>query len=60
MLSCAVPKKDIQKNWTSLYRLIFRTGDASPRAFTQIAAIAQIDPTNLTGGEQVERIEVRR
>jgi hypothetical protein len=58
MLWSGVPKKDIQKNWTS-YPDIQDWRRESHR-FGQIAAILRIDTANLSGSEQVERIKVGR
>ena len=58
MLWSSVPKKDIQKNWTSYPDI--QDWRRESRSFTQIAAMLRIDTANLTGSEQVERIKVAR
>src|ERR1700733_11136577 len=58
MLWSAVPKKDIQKNWTSYPDI--QDWRRESRSFTQIAAMLRIDTANLTGTGQVERIKVAR
>jgi predicted permease len=58
VLWSAVPKKDIQKNWTSYPDL--QDWRRESHAFTQIAAILRVDTASLTGSEQVERVRVAR
>jgi predicted permease len=58
MLWSGVPKKDIQKNWTSYPDIEdWRRGSYS---FTDIAAILRVDSASLTGGDHVERINAGR
>ncbi len=58
MLWSGVPKKDIQKNWTSYPDI--QDWRRESHSFRQIAAILRIDTANLSGSEQVERIKVGR
>src|ERR1700761_8474275 len=58
MLWSGVPKKDIQKNWTSYPDIQDWRREAL--SFGQIAAILRVDTANLGGSEQVERIKVGR
>ncbi len=58
MLWSGVPKKDIQRNWTSYPDIEDWRRDS--HSFTQIAAILRVDTATLTGGDHVERIDVGR
>ena len=58
MLWSGVPKKDIQKNWTSYPDI--QDWRRESHSFRQIAAILRVDTANLSGSEQVERIKVGR
>ena len=58
MLWSGVPKKGIQKNWTSYPDI--QDWRRESRSFTQIAAILRVDTASLTGGDQVERVKVGR
>jgi predicted permease len=58
MLWSGVPKKDIQKNWTSYPDIQDWRREA--HSFRNIGAILRVDTANLGGREQVERIKVGR
>ena len=58
MLWSGVPKKDIQKNWTSYPDV--EDWRRQSHSFAQIAAILRVDTASLTGGDHVERIKVGR
>ena len=58
MLWSGVPKKDIQKNWTSYPDI--QDWRRESHSFRQVAAILRIDAANLSSSEQVERIKVGR
>jgi putative ABC transport system permease protein len=58
MLWSGVPKKDIQKNWTSYPDI--QDWRRESHSFTQIAAILRVDTANLTTSGQVEHLKVGR
>src|SRR5882757_5247373 len=58
MLWSGVPKKDIQKNWTSYPDIQDWRREA--HSFKQIAAILRVDTANLGDSKQVERVKVGR
>jgi hypothetical protein len=58
MLWSGVPKKDIQKNWTSYPDI--QDWRRESHSFRQIAAILRIDSANLSDSKQVERVKVGR
>ncbi len=58
MLWSGVPKKDIQKNWTSYPDI--QDWRHESHAFQQIAAILRVDTANLSDSKQVERVKVAR
>ena len=58
MLWSGVPKKDIQKNWTSYPDI--QDWRRESHSFRQIAAILRVDTANLSDSKQVERVKVGR
>jgi putative ABC transport system permease protein len=58
MLWSGVPKKDIQKNWTSYPDI--QDWRRESHSFKQIAAILRVDTANLSDSKQVERVKVGR
>jgi predicted permease len=58
MLWSGVPKKDIQKNWTSYPDI--QDWRRESHSFQQIAAILRVDTANLSDSKQVERLKVGR
>jgi putative ABC transport system permease protein len=58
MLWSGVPKKDIQKNWTSYPDI--QDWRHESHSFKEVAAILRIDTANLNDSKQVERVKVGR